>query len=140
MRLYFLWLLFLIFDDRGDLIIHLLVFGSEEEESAPIRESLKHLVVLLDALLAEVDVLLPLVLRILILLVKVLAVPDQVEDIPLLLVEVLLVIPPDVVGRQDQRVSSLVHEIPEARLVSLDHPIFEIYLPCGQIGFTWRET
>ena len=85
--------------------------------------------VLLDALLAEVDVLLPLVLRILILLVEVLAVPDQVEDIPLLLVEVLLVIPSNVVGRQDQRVSSLVHEIPEARLVSLDHPIFKIYLP-----------
>ena len=58
-----------------------------------------------------------------------LAVPDQVEDIPLLLVKVLLVIPPDVVGRQDQRVSALVHEIPEARLVSLNHPIFEIYLP-----------
>jgi hypothetical protein len=35
-------------------------------------------VVLLDALLAKVDVLLPLILRILILLVKVLAVPDQV--------------------------------------------------------------
>lgn len=43
-------------------------------------------------------------------------------------------------GRQDQRVSSLVHEIPEARLVSLDHPIFEIYLPWSQIGFTGRET
>lgn len=43
-------------------------------------------------------------------------------------------------GRQDQRVSSLVHEIPEARLVSLDHPIFKIYLPWGQIGFTRRET
>ena len=85
--------------------------------------------VLLDAFLAEIDVLLPLVLRKFILLVKVLAVPDQVEYVPLLLVEVLLVIPPNVVGWQDKRVSSLVHEIPEARLVSLDQPIFEIYLP-----------
>lgn len=69
-----------------------------------------------------------------------LAVPDQVQNITLLLVEVLLVIPPNVVRRQDQRVFALVHEIPEARLVSLDHPIFEVHLPWGQIRFTWRET
>jgi hypothetical protein len=85
-------------------------------------------VVFLDSLLALVDVLLPLVLWELVLLVKVLAVPDQVEDVPLLIVKVLFEILPNVVGRQDQRVSSLVHEIPEPRLISLDHPIFEIYL------------
>ena len=85
--------------------------------------------VLLDALLAEINELLPFVLWKLILLVKVLAGPDQVEHVPLLLVEVLLVIPPNVVRWLDKRVSSLVHEIPEAGLISLDHLIFEVYLP-----------
>ena len=138
LRLYFLGMLLLIFDDWGDLIIHLLVFGSEEEQAPSIRQCLQLLVVFLDALLTLVDGLLPLVLGKLVLLVKLLAVPDQVEDVPLLLVEALSEIPPNVVGRQDQLVSSLVHEIPESRLVSLDHLIFKIYLPWSEIGFTWR--